>query len=69
LQVRYISDFDESGATNSADIGGFIAALNGAPSPGAGPAAIPEPSTIALLGIGAAMFGAAAIRRRRSKRI
>lgn len=61
LQVRYISDFDQSNATNSADIGGFIAALNGAPSP----AAVPEPSTVALVCMGGVVFGAMALRRRR----
>jgi hypothetical protein len=69
LQVNYITDFDQSGATNSADIGGFIAALNGAPSPAAGPSAVPEPSTIALLCIGGGMLAAGALRRRKAHSI
>jgi hypothetical protein len=63
LQVAYISDFNGDGPTNFADIGGFVAALSGAPSP----AAVPEPSTLALLCMAGVGLGAAAYRRRRSR--
>lgn len=62
LQVGYISDFTEDGSTNFADIGGFVNALSGG---GGSPAAVPEPSTVALVCMGIALFGAAAARRRR----
>ncbi len=62
LQVSYISDFNQDNAVNFADIGGFVAALGGAPSP----AAVPEPSTLALLCVGGVAIGAAAYRRRRA---
>jgi hypothetical protein len=62
LQVAYISDFNADLATNFADIGGFVASLSGAPSP----AAVPEPSTVALLCMAGVGIGAAAYRRRRS---
>ena len=63
LQAAYISDVNEDGATNSADIGGFIAQLNN-PSPS--PQAVPEPSSVALLGIAAVCGFAAYFRRHRS---
>lgn len=64
LQAAYISDVNEDGATNSADIGGFIAQLNN-PSPS--PQAVPEPSSILLLGAAGVCGLAAYYRRRRCR--
>lgn len=64
LQAAYISDVNEDGATNSADIGGFIAQLNN-PSPS--PQAVPEPSSIILLGVAGVCGLAAYYRRRRCR--
>lgn len=67
LRAEYVIDVNQDGAVDGEDINPFVQILsNPGGSPSGSPAAIPEPSSLALAAIGATTFMAMRIRRRKA---